>query len=467
MADRSSPPLISDRTELAIPAWWRDWQFYLLIGIALVARGGMGLASWENLQADPDSYRRLAANIIEQQSFTLSDPSEPTAFRPVLYPLVLAWVSRSGLVLPAEVFGLHLVLGLLTVAGIYALAKRLHLTKWRLLAGLLVTVDPILMHQTTLIMNETLSALLTVMAWLALLALIDTMRGDGNLVPPRELTIRGVNLGGALMLAFYCRPTFLVWAALTPLTLLGVKASWGRRGHAVAAVGLTCLFLLAPWVVRNIMVFEAPVIATTHGGYTLLWGNNREYYQHLKEGRPGLWDSASFHERIGEAYPHKGTSASELARDQASYREAVRTISGQPTMFAYSSLLRLGSFWRPWPLPLSDQESFNRRMLRYAVGLWYLVLLPLALLGWWKLGRSWLRSEWLAGLLLPITFTAIHLFYWTDMRMRAPVMPVITVLACVALAAIWERYRPSIRSTDPLQPGDFSSSSEPGGPPEA
>jgi len=441
MADRTSTPLVSESADPAIPTWWRDWRFYLLLGIALVARGAMGLASWENLQADPDSYRRLAANILEQQSFTLSDPAEPTAFRPVLYPLLLAWVSRSRLILPAEVFGLHLVLGLLTVAGTYALARKLNLGKWRLWAGLLVAFDPILLHQATLIMNETLSALLAVAAWLALLALIDTMRGDANVVPPREPTIRGVNLGGALMLAFFCRPTFLIWAAVAPLTLLGVETTWGRRGQAVAAVGLTCLFLLTPWVVRNILVFDAPVIATTHGGYTLLWGNNREYYDHLKQGHEGLWDSTSFHERFGEAYPHKGTSASELARDQAAHREAVRTIAGQPMMFAYSSLLRLASFWRPWPLPLSEQESLNRRMLRYAVGAWYTVLLLLALFGWWNLGRRWLRPEWLAGLLLPITFTSIHLVYWTDMRMRAPVMPVIAVLACVALAAVWERKR--------------------------
>lgn len=443
MADRTPTHSLSDNAE---PAWWRDWRFYLLLVIAIIARSAMGLAFWENLQADPDSYRRLAANIIERQSFTLSDPAEPTAFRPVLYPLLLAWVSRSGLVLTGEVFGLHLVLGLLTVAGTYALARKLNLARWRLWAGLLVALDPILMHQATLIMNETLSALLAVTAWLALLALIDSMRGDANVVPPRELTIHGVNLGGALMLAFYCRPTFLIWAALAPLTLLGVETSWRRRGQAVAAVGLTCLFLLAPWVVRNIMVFDTPVIATTHGGYTLLWGNNREYYDHLKEGRDGLWDSAPFHARFGEAYPHKGTSASELARDQAAHREAVRTISDQPTMFVYSSLLRLTSFWRPWPLPLSDQESFNRRMLRYAIGVWYTVLFPLALFGWWKLGRRWLRPEWLAGLMLPLTFMAIHLVYWTDMRMRAPVMPVIAVLACVAFEAIRERKRATTNS---------------------
>ncbi|MEX1041592.1 MAG: hypothetical protein WDZ51_13220 [Pirellulaceae bacterium] len=443
MAERTSTLLLSESADPAIPAWWRDWRFFLLLVIALVARAGVGLASWENLQADPDSYRRLAANILEQQSFTLSDPAEPTAFRPILYPLLLAWVSRSGLVLPAEVFGLHLVLGLLTVAGAYALARKLDLAKWRLWAGLLVAFDPILMHQATLVMNETLSALLAVTAWLALLALIDTVRGDVNRIPPRELTIRGVNLGGALLLAFYCRPTFVIWAALAPLTLLGVEANWGRRGQAVAAVGLTCLFLLAPWVVRNIMIFDAPVIATTHGGYTLLWGNNREYYDHLKEGHGDIWDSSPFHARFGEAHPHKGTSASELARDRAANREAVRTISDQPGMFAYSSLLRLASFWRPWPLPLSEEESFKRRMLRYAVGAWYWVLLPLAACGCWQLGRNCFRPEWLAGLLLPITFTAIHLVYWTDMRMRAPVMPVIAVLACVALNAAFERYRSS------------------------
>jgi hypothetical protein len=271
---------------------------------------------------------------------------------------------------------------------------------------------------------------------LAAVTLIQTLQGRSEEVPPKEVTIRGVNLSGALMLAFYCRPTFLIWAALAPLTLLLVNTSLGRRWQALAAVALTSVFLLAPWVVRNIMVFDAPVIATTHGGYTLLWGNNREYYEHLR-GSGGIWDSTAFHNRFSETHPHEGTSASELHRDRTAHREAVRTISSQPGMFAYSSLLRLTSLWRPWPLPLSEDESLARRALRYAVGAWYWVVLPLAAYGWSCLGRAWLRPEWLIGLLLPLSFTAVHLFYWTDMRMRAPLMPVVAVLACVTLSVIF------------------------------
>ena len=56
---------------------------------------------------------------------------------------------------------LHIVLGLVTVAITYWLAQR-----WGVgvpsLTGLFVAIDPLLLYQSTLVMTETLAALLTV-----------------------------------------------------------------------------------------------------------------------------------------------------------------------------------------------------------------------------------------------------------------------------------------------------------------
>ena len=42
-------------------------------------------------------------------------------------------------------------------------------------------------------------------------------------------------------------------------------------------------------------------------------------------------------------------------------------------------------------------------------------------------------SSWLWGLLLVACLTAVHTFYWTDMRMRAPLMPVVALAAAGGL----------------------------------
>ena len=47
--------------------------------------------------------------------------------------------------------------------------------------------------------------------------------------------------------------------------------------------------------------------------------------------------------------------------------------------------------------------------------------------------RDW--GLWLWGLLLVLAVTAVHAFYWTNLRMRAPLMPVVALAA--ALGAEW------------------------------
>ena len=49
-------------------------------------------------------------------------------------------------------------------------------------------------------------------------------------------------------------------------------------------------------------------------------------------------------------------------------------------------------------------------------------------------------TPWLWGALLAATFTAVHAVYWTDMRMRAPLVPFVSLVAAAGAAAIGERF---------------------------
>jgi hypothetical protein len=79
---------------------------------------------------------------------------------------------------------------------------------------------------------------------------------------------------------------------------------------------------------------------------------------------------------------------------------------------------------------------------RAAVGVWYAAVFTLAVAGLWRGRRELAKTPWIWGLLLCLAFTAVHSLYWTDMRMRAPLMPVI-VLA-VARGA-------GLRTTTPIR----------------
>lgn len=418
---------------------WFDWQWYAILAIALLIRGGIGYLQYENFSQDPDSYRRLADNILRIHSFTLDDPAEPTAFRPPLYPLLLAITSISRHVLPLEVMLLHLALGVITVGLTFFWTIQMGLGKWRSVAGLLVAIDPILLNQSTLVMTETLATCLAILTLVAVASLTLKNLSNDSARGSRDATISAVNIAGAVGLAIFCRPTFLVWAALLPIAIWFCCRGWKLRMSSVLAYGLMLSFLLAPWVVRNLLVFEAPVLGTTHGGHTLLWGNNESYYEYLRSGSTPVWDNTEFHQRFARRNPNLGTSASELARDRAAYREAINTMQENPSMAAYSSLVRFTMFWRLLPNALSEDESGKQALARYAIGIWYLVQFALVIAGIFALGKDLAKPGWLAALMLLASFTLVHLFFWSNMRMRSPLVPILAVLACAGIEFIRNR----------------------------
>jgi hypothetical protein len=77
---------------------------------------------------------------------------------------------------------------------------------------------------------------------------------------------------------------------------------------------------------------------------------------------------------------------------------------------------------------------------RYLVGGWYAIVLGLAVFGLARLGRSRWEVPWLFGVQLCFVFTAVHAIYWSDMRMRAPLMPFVCLAAASGMAAMWQHW---------------------------
>ncbi len=160
-----------------------------------------------------------------------------------------------------------------------------------------------------------------------------------------------------------------------------------------------------------------------------------------------------------------------------------------PSRARFSTPAPCGSavFGRRCRIKLTADETPLRRLSRYTVALWYIAELLLAALGIWQLSRNsysaqrltksvpllgtssaernqppqhclfqavahgggksilsmfaWPHrtidstpsSAWRWGLLLIFCLLAGHVVYWTDMRMRAPIMPVVAILAAAGL----------------------------------
>jgi hypothetical protein len=423
----------------------------------------------DNLQQDPDAYREIAENILAHGVYGLgkAGPPTPTAYRPPLYPILLSNLPAAdgkhvSLVLVAIV---HVVLGVGTVWLTYLTARRMLKLPLPLgesgersspgeggwvvasLPALLVACDPILLNQQTLVMTETLAAFLSILALWCLARYSDH----------RYWWNAGL-AGGAIGLAALCRPTFLPWLGLVAAAMLISDfrfqiSDWkARRLSAlanIAALAMTAAAAIFPWAYRNDKEFGKPILTTTHGGYTLALGNNESFYEWLQEPtNDEPWDSAWFKfeldirelvEQHGRT-PVGGSSPAglykipfEQDRDTVAYHCAHDAIRNNPRIFVWSCLYRIRQLWSPLPHKLTPDESTGRMLLRYATAAWYCGVYVLAAVGIWRLRWRLVRQPWVWGVLLCLTFTAVHTLYWCNLRMRAPLMPFVALVAGAAL----------------------------------
>ena len=321
------------------------WLLIALMLFAVLVRAPAASRNTRALRTDVDNYREFALNLREHGTFG-PDNGEPSAYRPVLYPFLLAaFVHEHHSFDPTGVVLLHVGLGLATVWLTALLGRHWGLGRWRFVAGALVACDPILLKQSTVIMSETLATFLAALGLLTLTLLVE-----------RPSLLAALATGVSLGLAVLCRPTFAVWAAITLPTLVWLLPRDTRRLSMTAVVILATVMTIAPWTLRNWIQFGRPIITTTHGGHTLALANNPEFYEHLRTAPNQPWDAEDFNRaalnlRLGH------TSAAELEDNRDGYALAWQTIRDEPWMFLRACLFRESRLWGIFPLALPGQDA--------------------------------------------------------------------------------------------------------------
>jgi hypothetical protein len=398
-------------------SWW--WSIGVVILIGLLLRGALLCRSLARGDLeDPDNYLAIARALVEGSGFAID--GRPTAYRPPLYPLLLAPLAG---VLGARadwgVAALHLVLSAGTIV-LTAMAARAwwHSAPVGLFAAAIVACDPVLVAQARSVMTETLAAFLFA-------AVLAALSGPGK---------TGIGLGGlCLGLSALCRPS--AWPVVWVLSLAALIAQPGSRrkrvGRSAALLALP-LVVAAPWCLRNARVYGVPVWTTTHGGYTLFLANNPVYYDEVVNGPPGAvwmghnqwlwWDSVNRLTR----------GLTEPQADGKLRASALEVIAARPVDFLRASVARLKRFWG-----LAPAAAIYPPALRFIAALWTAPLWAALVLG---LAR---RNAWcwprVSAPMIIVALSAVHTVYWTDQRMRAPIVPAIAVVAAGASVPLKSR----------------------------
>lgn len=415
-------------------------------------------SSSDTFQADPDGYRNLAIELKTTGLFGAN--SQPTAFRPPLYPWALSFTVDDNQTLSSTSLKLlHSLLGALTCLVVYRLAiyaqtlmatsgtgepidpskdsgNRIKSQSFKqaiapTIAAVLVAIDPILLRQSQLIMTETLA---TFLAAITLWSMCTACRTP----TPWQFGFAGLTIG----LSALCRPTAIVWGGLFIVamfaTLPFIKSpnSTTPRGLFKNAIGFmlgVCVFVL-PWSLRNYRELDRWIVTTTHGGYTLLLANNDSLYDHFERTMNRDWDDSSFQ----ADWVDKSQGLSELEQDQLASSIAKDTIRRRPIDFAKSCFIRFCWLWAPWP----NQSNW---IVSSAIGVWYALIYLAAWIGFMLLWRrtSILRErnqDSAKAILLPVgslllSLSLVHCVYWSNLRMRSVAIPALCVLATIPIAA--------------------------------
>jgi hypothetical protein len=469
----------TDQTQSTTRSWFK--QLALLLCLVAVIRASTGWLGWHLLKEDTDSYACLAVSLSEHGVYGFASEGKsisPTAFRPPLYPGLLSWLVSESELSARGVYLLHLAMSLGVAVFSFSIASRLNL-KWPLLAGLLVTVDPLLTRASQQVMTELLATLLALAAWWLWLVVWPVI-GYGQCHSTKRSTSQWLSLyvlGIVFGLSILARPTAAPWVAMcVPFMLWFGCVCWKRRIVDALVVTTGVAVCVLPWTIRNMAEFGKPIWATTHGGYTLLLANNPSLYEHLKRNGPDReWNAEHFHsawasrgkvareEMFKEEFwmqsdsnptleesadsgidENSVHSLGELADDALAYKLATQSIRNNPSMFVLSCFYRFGWLWAWWP-------SGVGLVTRLVIGSWYCTMTVFAVKGLFRLVAKW-RSDsyqrtvdfternygslghWLPGIALLVAVSAIHCFFWSNMRMRAPLMPCVYLLALITIA---------------------------------
>lgn len=417
--------------------WWpsSSGQEAAVIIAAILVRILANAALPQNMLDDRDNYLGLAAGIANGDGFRNEFTGEPTAFRPPLYPIVMAALQSIGV--PRGIGVLHAVLGGITTWLVMRAARAMGIGSVAILAGLLVAFDPILVQYSTFPMTESLCALLSAL----LLAIVATSNKETG---ETDSFVRQFAIGVVFGLCTLARPTYWIFGlfAAGAWTYRALRKNGTATRFPVAiAIGVTVT--VTPWVVRNAVVMGRPIVMTTHGGYTLLLGNNAFFYSEEVDKPWGtLWEDAPpvrsqaewYQQTLASMHAELGEKPEEVAVDRWMSRRAMEQIRETPGLFLRACLLRFTRFWSV--VPQRPARGGLHPFVLWGTGAFYASVVVGLIAGLVSLQNGKMSRGWWCAVLLAAAFTVAHLVYWSNARMRAPVIPAIAVIATLGWQTI-------------------------------
>jgi 4-amino-4-deoxy-L-arabinose transferase-like glycosyltransferase len=423
-----------------VKAWGRGSEvstaLLLILALAFALRAALVLAT-PHFQPnnDPRDYDQIAIALAHGHGYPptlLAAPGTPSALRPPGYPYLLAAVYAvvghsftAGRLMSAA-------LGVIVVALVYLIGRRLWDRRIALVAAALAACFPPLIALNASLLSEPLFLVLELSVVLAVLAWRSTESGQLYAVAA------GVGCGAAAL----TRSVGLLLTIAAAVGLLTAPAvPRGRRLTGVAVLLASMCVVIAPWTIRNASVFHGAFIPiSTQDGITAAGTYNAQ------AAAPG-WSHAVWRPPyFVPAFQHLFRDSIDEARmDSILRHDAVEFALAHPfyalTTTVYDSLrlLNIGPahhlvshLWYHEMGVAAGAEAWvslsaDVVIALAAVGSLVVLLRPA------ERRRRHTLFVWLVPLLMYASTVPIH----GGVRYRAPLDPFFVLAAAWAIAAVW------------------------------
>jgi hypothetical protein len=417
---------------------------WIILAVALLLRVGtaVGLHRWLAsrqqtflIEGDAEGYWTLGERIAAGEEYSLYTPPR-FALRMPGFPALLA--------LPIAIFENPLLPARLLLAGVGTLGCGLVYVLGRILfdgpigtiAAALTAVAPVMVGFSPVILSETSFAVALVGSLIGMAWWVRCERGYvGRIGNPSQTVLQspegridnpsfgkaaavGLVVGALVALASYFRPSWILAGPLFGAGAIVTSAHKGRAAVMAVCVIIGLVAALLPWGLRNQRV-------TGHFTLTTLW-MGPSLYDGLNPQATGASDMEFFDR---DDLMGQGMSEYEVDRHyRAKAWEFVRENPGRTLQLAFIKLWRYLS-------PVPNAEQFGGTGPALLIGPFFVVVVLLALRGWWVTRHD----VWAWGLTLGplLYFAAIHMLFVGSLRYRLPAEYPLMVLAAVG----WRSWR--------------------------
>ena len=387
----------------------------LLFLVALVARlfflwhEGLGIVSFFGRERDPrdlsDSwdYIELARNI-RRGFFGFVDPS---AFRPPLYPALLALLNDNlYLVLIVQI-----ILGALTALLVYEIALDRFGWQVAVISTTLFALAPMSARYTVFIMTETLFTFLLAVA---------TLLWAKNLCG---------YAGGFFGLAALTRPIIVPFI----LILFAIGLLWKEKRKPYLIISLTACLIIGVWTARNCIVLGRFIpVSDTGLGTNLLFGSMES----------GAGFGVDWNKLAQDPVSQVDFDYHSPEKDRIYFARAVKIIESNPLGWLKVRAKQLPRFF-------VDSGAYLYTLLgpmfvafKYSYVIAQLLLFVFA--GYAVYSRRARLKDLDCLALFPIFLMLIHIPLWIESRYSLPIMPAVIMLAAAGLTSfslVIHRYR--------------------------